>query len=352
MLSHLNASDVAQIDGYVNHFCSRPANYNELSQLHRLFTRSLRRGLERLLNRASLRGRGGGICDVQLAWIDKIPIARSAGLTRGTELGDAVLFAIEQWRDPTGRLLRGRARAAVLQAKIARDVAQLAAPSVPVGTGISSSNELVLLSNWPSFDLYPTAGSASPSLSGVKVTPTGAPPPEAWFIAAPGRGLGAGARAAWPCWWMAGQPSRGAACATTLGTMLVDFLLPAMSGATVGAPFVHRDPAPVGGVATPPDWSDLCNEIRRIAARYHAPPSVFGAGQPRVYSIPFWANQMLAHPSYHEEVLQLAANPSWRYADRPLGPRESGGDGLIRRGRMAVLSVTVTRIGDEGPRED
>ena len=120
MFAHLGPPEAARIDRYVNHCCSNPSTYNELNQLHRLFTQRFRRALELLLNRSLQRAGRPAVCDVQLGWIDKIPIARARLLSTGTELGDAVLFAFDERRDLTGRLLAGSARAVILQAKVAR----------------------------------------------------------------------------------------------------------------------------------------------------------------------------------------------------------------------------------------
>ena len=350
MFAHLGSTDAARIDRYVNRHCKNPKSYGELSQLHRLFTLRFRRALELLLNRSIRREGRPAVCDVQLGWIDKIPIARSPSLSKGTELGDAVLFAFDETRDFTGKLHTSRARAVILQAKVARGASQLGAPSVPIGTGMSSRNELTLLSSWPSFNLHETARNASPCLASVTVAPSAAPPAEAWFIAAPGHELSEATQPSWPCWWMAGDPRPSASCATTIGELLVGFLAPSSSTPTVGTPFTRQmAPSPPGGAATSADWSDLCNEIQRILGRHHAPPSLFGPSQPRLHSIPLWAQLFIAtHPSGHRSVMDAAASRLCWYDPcydpflySPVPDLEGKGK------RVFVVTVTVTRFGKD-----
>ncbi len=350
MFVHLGPTEAARIDRYVNRHCKNPSSYAELSQLHQLFTLRFRRALELLLNRSLQRAGRPAVCDVQLGWIDKIPIARSPLLSKGTELGDAILFAFDERRDLTGKLLTKSARAVILQAKVARSTSQLGTPSVPIGTGVSSKNELALLSSWPSFDLYETARNASACLPSVTVAPSSAPPPEAWFIAAPGRALSASTQPSWPCWWMAGKPHPTAGCTTTIGELLVGLLAPSSSTPVVGTLFTRQTaPAPMGTTARPADWSGLCNEIRRILDRYHAPPSLFGPSQPRLRSIPLWAQLFInLRPSGRRLVMDAAAgghascglchDPSLY----PPVPKLKGKDK-----RIFVATVTVTRFGED-----
>lgn len=359
MIPNLGLHEAATIDEFINKTCSRPAHFGELQQLRYLVSFRFRRGLERLLNGTLRRGRSHAVCDVRIGWIDKIPIARSKPLGRGTELGDMILFAFEERRDLGGGLLTELSRAAILQAKIATSVAQLAAPSVPIGIGSSTSNELALLSSWPPFALHQTSGSKQPRLKNVTVCPTTPPPPShGWFIAAPGKPPTA--RSGWPCWWMAGQASNGVSCGTTFGELLIGFLTPSASGPRVGYPFNRQRsgtwPPPL---ASPPDWSDLCNEVRRILSLYAAPRALFwpdrrlfGPGPPRVYSIPTWANEFVRAPAANRSrVLDQACGwgpfVSPRLGTAPFRPSTYNVPYLpVEERAMFALAVTITRFGD------
>jgi len=350
MFQHLGPFEALRIDRFVNRLCRNPAAYGELNQLHRLFTQPFRRALEMLLNRSLQQDGRPAVCDVRLGWIDKIPIARSASLTRGTELGDAVVFAIDERRDLTGNRLTATAQAVILQAKVARLTSQLSAPSVPIGTGKSSQNELTLLSSWPPFDLHDTSGSRSPCLTNVMVGPTAIPSREAWFIAAPGHALSPLTRPSWPSWWMAGEARGSANCTTTIGDLIVNFLAPSPSAPPVGAPFILRPtPLPGGGAATPANWSDLCNEILRILGLYSAPPSLFGTSQPRVYSVPTWAQLFTCVAASDQAWVTDAASgrlrPHHRY-DPPFG-YSSFPDWHGEGRKFFVVTVTITRFGGD-----
>lgn len=354
------------IDAFLNKHCRGPSDCGELEQLRQLFTWRFRRGLERLLN-GTLLGTGRvAVADVRIAWIDKNPIARAPSLTRGTELGDAVIFSIDQKVTANGDPLLVDSRAVILQAKIAKTAAQITQPSVPINQSTSTPNELHLLSNWPVFDLRAAGRSKGDLLTGVDIAPSSLPSPHAWFIAAPG--TDPGRSAGWPSWWMAGRALACDPCTTTFGRLLVEFLNPAGSG-RVGHPFVTRPPFPKptgqGGTQTPPpDWSDLCSTIQRLVPRYGAPRNKFrmpkgqfGPTFPRVYSIPRHASAfMQAAPSHRRLVMEYAANPHprsprWHYTD-PFSPiarggpvaRESDEPGLF------VLTITTTSFEEESYR--
>ncbi len=350
MFVHLGSTEGALIDRYINRHCKNPSSYAELSQLHQLFTLRSRRTLELLLNRSLQRAGRPAVCDVQLGWIDKIPIARSPKLSKGTELGDAILFAYDERRDWNGKLLTGSARAVILQAKVARSTFQLGTPSVPIGTGESSRNEFALLSRWPKFDLYETAGNASACLPSVTVQASSVPPSEAWFIAAPGRALSASAQPSWPCWWMAGKPHPTAGCATTIGELLVGFLAPSSSTLMVGTPFTRQMAlAPMGTAGPPADWSGLCNEVQRILRKYQAPPNLFGPSQPRLYSIPLWAQLFIGlDPSARNLIMDAIAGRHGSCSlchDPSLYPPAPKLKGKVKR--IFVVTVTVSRFGED-----
>lgn len=361
MIPGLGPKDVRTIDAFLNNRCSNPAKYDELYQLKMLFTARFRRGLERLLNGTLLHSGRPKICDVQIGWIDKIPIAGAPQLSSGTEIGDAVIFSYDRRVDRHGKTASLDARAVILQAKIATQQTQIVAPTVPINYSASTPDELALLSSWPIFDLRATGASKTDLLKGVAVTSSVRPPPHAWFIAAPGSALGAAAKG-WPSWWMAGRALNGDPCTTTLGQLLVAFLAPTRASPNVGFPFTvgFRSAAlsTTGGPLGPPtDWSDLCNTIRWILPRYRAPrskfplpPGHFGPFNPRSYSIPWYASMP---PSRFHSLMKSAAgqplNGERRQARDPFRRVRSGGSIVpAEEGPgMFIMSITTTSPPDD-----
>lgn len=362
MIPTLGPAAAGAVDAFLNKHCRAPSHYGELEQLRRLFTWRFRRGLERLLN-GTLRSAGTvAVSDVRIAWIDKNPIASAPCLTKGTELGDVAIFSIDQQVGAGGSMVSANARAVILQAKIATAPAQIAQPSVPVNQSPSTSNELHLLSSWPVFDLRAAGASKSNLLDGVNVAPKARPGPHAWFIAAPG--ADPGPSMGWRSWWMAGEPSAGAPCATTFGELLVEFLNPTSSG-RVGHPFTAQSlPTSSSGRGGAPgsasNWSDLCNTIRQLVPRYGAPrkrfalpTGQFGPAYPRVYSIPRHAAAFLqASPFDRPLVLQRAAQPH-PHAPRshlaePFSPISRGGPIAPERDEPGMFVITVTTTNLEG----
>tara|TARA_A100001391_G_C5033298_1_gene268910 strand:- start:82 stop:1038 length:957 start_codon:yes stop_codon:yes gene_type:complete len=314
-------------------------------QLHKLFTLDFRRAFEILLNRSLLHGKSRTICTVDLCWIDKIPVAKSPALTKKTEIGDAVLFAFDQRRDPKGLLSISSARCLILQAKVARSKGQLATPKVPIGTGRSTDNELTLLSNWPTFNLYNTGSSKVPLLKGITVSGPHNPAPHAWFIVAPGHGLSSANKGKWPCWWMAGKAKKLESCDASLGTLIAGFL---SKSSDVGADFVPQiGPSSSVSLQGNADWSALCNEIRKVASAYSAPPSLFGLNRPRIYHV---VSRLLARSNSPSDIdlvrRALAADyhpdlwPLYTCCDNR---GMSGGESK----RVPVLTVTTTRLGED-----
>ncbi|WP_147253539.1 hypothetical protein [Thalassospira xiamenensis] len=346
MFVNLNTAEITKIDRFVDLKCRRPKSYGELNQLYQLFSIDFRQALEILINRSLLGCSQRTICNVELGWIDKIPVVKSSALTKRTELGDAVIFAYDQKCDSQGNLSQIAARAVILQAKVARSKTQLANPEVPVGYGKSTQDEFKLLSGWPQFDLYNTGGTKKPCIQNVNVAPKCSPPSEAWFLVAPGRGIVAANRASWPCWWMAGKASSKARCSTTIGTLLADFFKGSSVSLQVGADFIlpgSMSKSSKGKAAC--DWSDLCNEIRKILLIYKAPVSIFGPSQPRIYSI---LSQNRFTLDERKKLLQLRSTFAGRGCLPSRGSinthsyREWG-----REKRIPILNFTFTRFDED-----
>ncbi len=353
--------EATSIDQFINKTCKGQTGFGELTQLRQLFTARFRRGLERLLNGTMVRTGQQAVCGVELGWIDKIPVAENLVTKEKGELGDAIVFSYEQHLLPSGAVHRSEARGVVLQAKIATTPGQLLQPTVPVTTTPSSRKELALMSAWPRFHLYPTANNRVATLEDVTLSPSAAPPAEGWFLAAPGeRPKNA---STWPSWWMAGKPLQGAQCDVTLGELLVAFLSPSPGGLDVGRRFApDQIGAPARPASSPPDWSDLCNAVRRIAMAYEAPRSIFarppwhiGPGLPRIHRLLGWMSDV--------DLLHQMLCPTYFSYEAMFGPHGYGIDDPFRsfrrggpfvpegeEGGMFVLSVTTTRLEEAWPR--
>lgn len=347
--------EATTIDRFINKTCKGQAGFGELTQLRQLFTARFRRGLERLLNGTMVRTGQHAVCGVELGWIDKIPVAENLLTKEKGEIGDAVVFSYEQHLLPSGAVHRSEARGVLMQAKIATASGQLLQPAVPVTTTPSSRKELALMSAWPQFHLYPTASKLMPTLKDVTLLPMAAPPAEGWFMVAPGeRPKNA---SAWPSWWMAGKPMHGAKCDVTLGELLVAFLAPSPGGLEVGRGFApDQIGAPARPASSPPDWSDLCNAVRRIAMAYEAPRSIFarppwqfGPGLPRIHRLLGWISEADARAEMLRSACALhegITGPCGYGIDDPFRPFRRGGPFVpeSEEGGMFVLSVTTTRL--------
>ncbi|MBO9709687.1 MAG: hypothetical protein J7521_15900 [Caulobacter sp.] len=278
VLASLNAADARRIDALTLKHCADPSSYNELPQLRTLFSRGYLDELETILAEAAQRGdHRPTMVEVSIGWIDKTPVA-DAGFGRKVELGDAVLFAREETRRHPSSLADSTARAVFLQAKTARSVAQMRAPTVPVlPEAGSTARELALLSAWPTFDLYPAGAALKPLLKTVALPQRSAPPPYGWYVAAPGQ-TPDDPEAPWFSWWMAGAAERNRLCDVSFGDLMVAFLTadaPPNQATVVGETFRQRL-RPKGEEADP-EWSRLCNAVLDLASTKPAPGSMAGA---------------------------------------------------------------------------
>lgn len=306
MLSGFGPAEVAAIDALTHRVCALRRPDGELKQLRRLFGRAFLDELQTILQ-AGLPSTGSAPphLEVSLSWIDKIPVAEFSGSTKKVEFGDALLVAIDKQLHATGVTTTLDGRAVFLQAKLARTVARLTAPTVPV-TPLkegSTQKELDFLSAWPRFDLFETATNTSAVLTGVSVPP-GRPERYGWYIAAPGDPIPLAASTAWPAWWMCGPPHGGAVCNLSFGGLLVGFLSGVGSGShAIGERFVSRRAA----TALSPDWSDLCNAVRKIVGGRDAPQSLFGQKQPRRETI------SLEAAAYRKSALGVSVFPGFAF---------------------------------------
>jgi hypothetical protein len=221
--------------------------------------------------------------EIQLAWIDKRPLAKLGAYANRVELGDAAIFFFDlmQSRKTSYR----QARALILQAKVAKEPRQLAQPTVPINPSnpaISSSTarELALMSRWDRFDLYKASGSRIPVVRGIAIGSSTKTPPNGWYMATPRIPPTPEQQAAWKSPWMCAPAENRASCNVTLGSLLWAFFssskLPAGVNKLpeVGADF-DFDPK----YLTEPrgqDWNRLCIEMLRLCPGNKLPQSLFG----------------------------------------------------------------------------
>lgn len=225
---------------------------------------------------------------MRLAWIDKIPLADVKGVPSKTELGDAALFAVERFVSPAGTLSGPpKARAALLQAKVARSGQQQANPFVPVQPMQGSTKrEFDLLSKWPTFDLYKSSRSQTPIAEKIDLRGSAQGTlPYGWYIAAPrvSRRPGPMVLPSWSSWWMAAPSDQQLRCNISFGTLLGAFLAgrsPYPGGKLeVGARFACTSYPPAKANAK--GWDRICAEIIDLVENSDAPKTIFGASPPR-----------------------------------------------------------------------
>lgn len=279
-----------RIDKFVWHYAKRTGNERELKQLAKLFDARALRLLHHAMAKSFSAFPANAVLTMKLAWIDKIPLADSSQLSNRTELGDAVLFAIEEIRGRHGRS-QINARAVLLQAKVTKAYRQLTSPAVPVSPMVgSTARELTLLSRWPTFDLFKTSRSGMPLAKGLDLSAgTIGPFPFGWYLAAPRiKRTSPSIKAVWTSWWMAGAAVSGQACNVSVGSFLRAFLqgssLTTASGKLeAGAAFNCPSYPPPTAHAV--NWDRLCAEIIAIVESTPAPPSLFASGTHRIRSM-------------------------------------------------------------------
>ncbi|MCJ2105536.1 hypothetical protein MKK70_09110 [Methylobacterium sp. E-041] len=295
MFNWFDAAMAQRVDDLTLRHCQPTRALGELKQLSKLFGRGYLRALHKEMTTGLItQGGPARVLQIKLAWIDKIPLAKPFNRTKKTELGDAVLLAIEEQRiigqpAPIAR----KARAVLLQAKVTQRYGQTKQPTVPISpmTG-STKDEYELLFGWPKFDLYKTSGNKSPLASAIELNATNATPrPFGWYLAAPrSKQVPSNVATTWPSWWMLGPPILGDGCAVSFGVFLRSFLnglpIPTSSGVlAAGEPFGYPPNPPSKASLT--GWDRVCAEIIEIVEDKNmlAPQSIFGANANRIVSM-------------------------------------------------------------------
>ena len=279
---NLNAQHAAQIDGLLWDIYGRKLGGTELRQLARLFEGShFPKALGTILSSAlPPAGKYYRVeLEVSVAWIDKHPLALLQNRTRRVELGDAALFYFPILKSGSYKHYR-KARAVLLQAKVAKAQKQLAAPSVPVNPPAPRKNsstelELELLSHWAPFDLFKASASAQPLVKQLTLPPAGSPPAYAWFMATPRSSPTPPQSAAWKSPWMCGPAANGAACDTPLGALMARFFdasWPPVTGSVDSGVDFDFNPAHIANPdSSGKGWARLCHELLRLAGTRQLP---------------------------------------------------------------------------------
>lgn len=242
--------------------------YAELEALSKLFSVDFLRDLENLLNK----GRRNeeyykDKIDVSVGWIDKIPLASFKDqvkdyygniITSKVELGDFLIVYTHSltYQENGGNTIIKNldSRAILIQAKISN----VRNPVIPIGAMdknkvTSTSKELALLSDWPTFDLFKASRSKLSTLSKIKLDKHKSNRKFAGYFNKQ---------------WDIGNPIINQSCNETFGE-----LISKMMDQREGQFFTKNNPTD--------DWSRLINKIIELCGKYEVPGYIFGKGQKR-----------------------------------------------------------------------
>ncbi|MFT9440437.1 MAG: hypothetical protein ABF593_01545 [Acetobacter papayae] len=326
MYRWFDSSVANDINNKTWNYSSAHYSCGELRQLSKLFDAPFLDDLHKsMMRRVFSAGASMANLSVELGYIDKMPYAKP-GVAAKREIGDAIIFGIEEIVSPSGVIISSNARAVVLQAKIATSKMQLSAPTVPIQPNTPNSStrkELDLLSNWPPFKLYERSRSSGPyiphifDLAGHKSSPF----PFGWYLVAPRTNSPPNPplHSVWPSWWMLGGAILGQSCDTQFGDFLRTFLqgnkLPTIRGLLeVGASYKPKGSA---GIAT--DWDVLCQTIYDLVCKNTPSQTVFTGISPL-------ATGSLA--KIKKIPLSLAFAPYFLL--NPIWPTRGGGDIFVK----------------------
>ena len=212
---------------------------------------------------------GGSTAAVDVAWIDKRPIAKLSATATGAELGDMMLVVNEY--DPRGLQV---SRACLLEVKQSPTEA---IPPVPVTGGESTKNQFQILSTWPVLYGLKATGSNHDYLLENIITQPGAAIggvlAQAWYVAV----KPPSATAPTPMPWMAAPATTGAPFEHTLGEIFGacargDSLTNKKIGTPIG---VGRQFEKGKTLQNPPGWDALINTIISVTNSYDLPNYYF-----------------------------------------------------------------------------
>ncbi|MCA8251447.1 hypothetical protein LGN12_30340 [Burkholderia multivorans] len=209
---------------------------------------------------------------VDVAWIDKRPIAKIAANNEGAELGDMMLVVNE--RDTFGAVLKSRA--CLLEVKQAP---QIPIPPVPVFSDASTLNQFAILSSWPVLTtLKMTGRNVVNLLENVDTNPAnivGGTVAQAWYVAVKPKSSGG---APTPDPWVAAPAVAGADFCHSLGDVF---------GACARGDTLHHPNPSIGAMAVgrgfsrihpfhgQTSWDALISAIIFVTEHYNLPAFYF-----------------------------------------------------------------------------
>lgn len=242
------------------------ASTSELQNLSKLFSNSVLSGIEAILSLALTKG---SKASVDIAWIDKRPIAYWSKKHPGAELGDMMI--VSHYYQPNGAYKNSRACLLEVKQSKTMDV-----PPVPVTRGKSTLNQLHILTLWPKLLYLRMTGSHKSSLMKNIDLQSSSTADEllsqAWYVAVKPKSH--------PHRWVAAPAIAGAPFRYTLGEIIAACLqgeslpkFPAVSRYKVGRDFIGK---PDFATNPNPEWADLICGIAFTAHEYALPQSHFG----------------------------------------------------------------------------
>ena len=215
---------------------------------------------------------------IDVAWIDKRPIAKLTKNGAGAELGDMMLVVHE--RDSVGFILKSRA--CLLEVKQSPDDP---IPPVPVTDGKSTKNQFEILSKWPTlYGLKATGTNRTYLLQNVTTHPSatiGGVIAQAWYVAVKPKSK-TSVPTAKP--WMVAPAVLDANFEHTLGDLF--------QACAQGSSLYHSVTKDVGvgrefsrelRLQNPPSWDALINAIISVCERYTLPEHLFGPSPGKRY---------------------------------------------------------------------
>jgi hypothetical protein len=263
----------------------------ELQQLSKLFGSSFLDGLVKLIyptltNRRNYQEK----LEISLCWIDKSPLADFTKnnvkdhngnlVTQKVEVADAAFMFFTEDAHPTNETTSlSSCKSLLFQAKRSRSLKSL--PRVPITQNNSSAKELVLLSQWPEFDLYKTSRNHSPLQTNLRLQTNQKDLLSlGWFGACP-----PSKEEAWKSRWMCAPAELGASCEHTLGEVISALLRSSkLHNLSVGQSFNYQQGWVSGLTQCANAWDTLNNEILAQCKESTLPKSIFKSEKKRVQS--------------------------------------------------------------------
>lgn len=215
---------------------------------------------------------------VDVAWVDKRPIATIAGNSVGAELGDMMLVVHE--RDYFGAQIRSRA--CLLEVK---QSPHISIPFVPVFNDESTKNQFAILSAWPVLETLKMTGANTHNLlEGVETKPAnivGGAVAQAWYVAVkPKSSTGIPT----PDPWMAAPAVAGADFRHSLGELFGACARgAALFHPKSGDMAVGREFSRVLRYSGKPSWDVLISAIIFVTEHYSLPRSLFSGLRDKRY---------------------------------------------------------------------